>query len=103
MNLCKSVVFYHAEDHDIYEVSLEELTERIASGEASSFWIYNEKEDSVPWHVAFGYHIDGYGNFSHMAAHFEVDGEEGNRQLKDWIRETALVEGQNVHDTLKLG
>lgn len=39
----------HEGDHDIVEVPLDRLKEKIFAGEADSFWLYCERKGSVPW------------------------------------------------------
>ncbi len=58
----------HVGDHDLIEVTLDELTQKIQAGEVSSFRLYNEVEGIVPWRASYGYNTDDYGSFFHLDA-----------------------------------
>jgi len=58
----------HLGDHDLVEVSLGDLAEKIAAGSASSFRLYNESNGVVPWYASYGYNTDSFSNFPHIDA-----------------------------------
>ncbi|MFU1795998.1 hypothetical protein ACM1RC_19225 [Paenibacillus azoreducens] len=79
----------HEGDHDIFEVSIDELQERILSEKTSSFWIYSDLRGGKPWDAAFTYQTGEFGNFAHMGAHCDIKPEEVYGALTDWLGEAA--------------
>jgi len=79
----------HEGDHDIFEVSCEELHERIKSEQVSSFWMYSQQRGTLPWDAAFTYQTGEFGSFPHLAAHFDMKSEEVNRAMSSWLGVTA--------------
>ncbi|WP_256218718.1 hypothetical protein [Pseudomonas sp. NBRC 111130] len=63
----------HLGDHDLVEVSLEDLAGRIAANSVSSFRLYNESNGVVPWLASYGYNTDRFSNFCHIDAQSSGD------------------------------
>lgn len=64
----------HDGDHDLVEVTLSELTDKIKGGVASSFRLYNEDHDATPWFASYGFNTEKFGSFFHIDA--QASGEE---------------------------
>ncbi|MEK5162385.1 hypothetical protein NYE69_08600 [Paenibacillus sp. FSL R5-0527] len=79
----------HEGDHDLVEVSLDRLKEKIFAGEADSFWLYCERKGSVPWHAAFSRQTGGFGSFPHLAAMCEFPPDGVYIKLTDWLKDVA--------------
>ncbi|SFU21522.1 hypothetical protein SAMN05192562_1202 [Kosakonia arachidis] len=60
----------HEGDHELIEVSLAELEEKIAAGYINSFRLYEEKKGHVPWYASFGLSTNDFGSFHHIDIQF---------------------------------
>ncbi|WP_236692896.1 hypothetical protein [Pseudomonas sp. 10-1B] len=66
----------HVGDHDLIEVTLEVLIEKIAAGSASSFRLYNEADGFSPWRASYGYNTESFASFFHIDA--QSSGEQSS-------------------------
>ncbi|WP_152393213.1 hypothetical protein [Paenibacillus guangzhouensis] len=79
----------HEGDHDIFEVSCEELYERIKCEQVSSFWIYSQQRGTLPWDAAFTCQSGEFGRLPHLAAHVDMKSDDVHRAMSNWLGITA--------------
>ena len=79
----------HEGDHDLFEVSSDQLREKVTKGECDAFWIYYSRRGSVPWHTAFSRQTGEYGSFPHLTALCEFPLEEVYLPLTLWLKNLA--------------
>ncbi|AZS15903.1 hypothetical protein [Paenibacillus lutimineralis] len=79
----------HEGDHDLFEVSLEELKARIENGLTSSYWLYSDVRGGRPWDAAFTYQTGEYGSFPHIGAHCDSKLEEIYGAITEWTNSAA--------------
>lgn len=63
----------HVGDHNLIEITLSELTEKVKKKSASAFRLYNESGDFTPWSASYGFNTNDFGSFYHIDA--QSDGE----------------------------
>jgi hypothetical protein len=90
----------HLGDHDLIEVSLEDLAEKIAAGSVSSFRLYNESNGVIPWCASYGYNTDRFSNFYHIDA--QSSGEQSSLDafvdfFKEAVRETPKTPKSSIY------
>ncbi|AWB43744.1 hypothetical protein DCC85_05590 [Paenibacillus sp. CAA11] len=80
----------HQGDHDLFDVSLPELREKILTGEATAFRLYNERKGSSPWFASYGYMTDEYGaSFYHIDAECEFPLGTVYDRIIDWLKQAG--------------
>lgn len=79
----------HEGDHDLFEVPIEGLEERIINGKVTSYWIYSDLRGGLPWDAAFTYQTGEYGNFPHIGAHCDGNIEEVYGAITDWLNKVV--------------
>ncbi|MCX8957465.1 hypothetical protein [Erwinia psidii] len=60
----------HEGDHEIINVSVDELENKINNKNATSFRLYSEKKGCSPWLASFGYTTNDFGGFFHLDAQY---------------------------------
>jgi len=82
----------HAGDHDMVEVPVNILDEKIRSGDVSAFRLYHENGDVDPWVASYGYHTNEFGNFPHVDAQIALDPGKVLELAAEFLKGSQLID-----------
>lgn len=82
----------HDGDHDVVEVHVDTLEEKIRSGDVSAFRIYHENGDIDPWVASYGYSTNEFGNFPHIDVQVALEPEKAFELAVKFLKGSQLVD-----------